>query len=66
MSTAVEPKTTWRGVVRNRTFGANNTTDVCDILARLYAEKFTGKVTINMAQGSCRDTTVEDRAALST
>lgn len=66
MITAIEPKAVSRFVLRKRTFEARTMEDIRKILDALHAEKYTGPVRIEMAQGSVREISAEDRAALPT
>lgn len=63
--TAIEPKLTCRFVLRKRTFEVRTADEVKRILDALHAERYTGPVMIDMAQGGVRNVTAEDRAALS-
>jgi len=62
--TPIEPKAVARVLVRRRTFAANNSTDVAALIDVLHEERYTGPVTVNMAQGGVRDANAEDKAEL--
>ena len=49
-----------RHMVRSRTFSA----DAESVISALRAERFTGRVTIDMSQGGLQQVLVEDRTAL--
>jgi hypothetical protein len=66
MNAAIEPKVVSRFVLRKRTFEARTMDDVKRILEALRAEKYTGPVVIDMAQGGVHGMSAEDRAALPT
>jgi len=62
----IQPKLIARFVLRKRTFEAHSSEEIKAILDALRAEKYTGPVVIDMAQGGVRSMTAEDRAILST
>ena len=66
MSTAavIQPKATWRGVVRKRTFEVHSFHDMMAVFQKLADERYTGPVTVDVAQGGIRGICAEDRAQL--
>ncbi len=60
----IPPVADARKMVRQRTFRARSVSGITDLIVQLQAERFTGKITLNLSQGGWQDVLVEDSAAL--
>lgn len=52
-------------IVRRRVFQLSSADEIPDVLMLLKREKFTGCVTVNVAQGTCNTVAVEEKSSLS-
>lgn len=61
---SLEAKTVWRGIVRKRHYEFRTLEEVVQMLASLSGTNYTGKLQINMSQGSFQGVDTEDHAQI--